>query len=90
MAMSPAEIERKVRQHDNDLHSIYEILGSIQTTQVQHGNRLDEVTAKLGEHDSRFDVVDSRFDVVDSRLDAVGAQLEQVLGLLRDGGAAGN
>ena len=40
-----AEIERKVRQLDNDVQAIYELLGAIQGTQKWHGRRLDELTA---------------------------------------------
>lgn len=87
--MTPAEIERKVRQHDNDLESIYEMLGTILGTQAQHGNRLDEVAAKLTEHDGRFDAMDRRFDGIDGRLDGMGQQLEVITRLLKgpDSGA---
>lgn len=43
--MTPAGLERKVRQLDNDVSAAYDILGSIQTTQRRHTTRLDELAA---------------------------------------------
>jgi outer membrane murein-binding lipoprotein Lpp len=43
---SPIESQRKVRQLENDVTSIYELLGSIQETQHKHGDQLDEVAAQ--------------------------------------------
>lgn len=98
MPMNPAELERKVRQHDNDLTSIYDIVSSVQTVQRQHGHRLDTLTEKVTAHDARFDAVDAkladhdtRFDAVDTKLaqhdarfDAVETKLDTVLDLLRE------
>ncbi|MDQ3406205.1 MAG: hypothetical protein M3548_22895 [Actinomycetota bacterium] len=44
---SPAEVERKVRQLDNDVQSIYEMLARIEATQARQGNRLGEMDGKL-------------------------------------------
>ena len=81
--MSPAEMQRKVRQHDNDLRPIYDMLGSIAATQSRHGNRLDEIAgtlssqaARLDNHDARFDAHDARFDAHDGRFDAIDARLD--------------
>ena len=95
--MTPAELERKVRQVDNDVQSIYELLHEIKTTQIRHGNRLDElgqdfdrVNERLDGHDQRFDAIDQRFDAVDQRLDGhdqrfdgLDAKMDEVLTLLR-------
>src|SRR5215211_488406 len=43
----PAEIERKVRQHDNDIRAIYELLTEISDNLVRHGNRLTDLDGKL-------------------------------------------
>jgi len=40
-------VERKVRQLDNDVQSIYEMLSSIEATQKRHSNRFEELDAKL-------------------------------------------
>ncbi len=53
----PVQIERKIRQLDNDVQSIYEMLAGIAGTQARHGNRLDEIDAKLGEMDAKLDTV---------------------------------
>ena len=55
MTMTPAQLERKVRQVDNDVQSILGLLQEIKTTQIRHGNRLDE----LGQD---FDRVNERLD----------------------------
>ena len=44
---TPADIERKVRQLDNDVPSIYEMLAGISATQRRQGNRLTEMDSKL-------------------------------------------
>ncbi|UUZ60594.1 hypothetical protein [Nocardioides sp. B-3] len=97
MTMTPAQIERKVRQLDNDVQSIYDLLGTISASQhnmaatlARRGNRLDELAAALEVHDQRFDGVDQRFDGVDQRFDGVDqrfdgidAKLEEILTLVR-------
>lgn len=90
MPMSPIEAERKLRQLDNDVQSIYEMLSAIQGTQARHGNRLQEHSEKLDTLetkvdalDARFDAVDSRFDGVDGRLDSMDGKLDAVLEQLR-------
>lgn len=44
---TPVDAERKVRQLDNDVPSIYERLTGISTTQGHHGNRLTELDNRL-------------------------------------------
>lgn len=53
---SPAgPLERKVRQLDNDVQSIYEMLAGIEATQRRHGNRLDEIDGRLMDMDNKLD-----------------------------------
>ncbi|MFD1044343.1 hypothetical protein ACFQ1S_01405 [Kibdelosporangium lantanae] len=54
---SPAEIERKVRQLDNDVQSIYEMLATIEATQKRQGNRLNEIVATQTEHGEKLDTI---------------------------------
>lgn len=75
--MTPAELERKVRQVDNDVQSIYELPHEIKTTQIRHDNRLDE----LGQD---FDRVNERLDGHDQRFDGLDAKRDEVLTLLRE------
>ena len=79
MAMNPVELERKVRQVDNDVQSIYVMLAGIQGTQERHTNRLNELAARLDvvndELGSRIDAVENRLG---SRIDAVENRLGRV------------
>jgi chromosome segregation ATPase len=78
MPMSPTETERKIRQLDNDVPSIYEALSAIQGTQTRHTNRLRE----LGE---QLDTVGAKVDGLETRFDGLDQKIETVLELLRDG-----
>lgn len=54
---SPAELERKVRQLDNDVQSIYEMLATIEATQKRQGNRLAEIVDAQAEHGAKLDAI---------------------------------
>lgn len=54
---TPPELERKVRQLDNDVQSIYEMLARITATQQRHGNRLEEISAGQSEQDGKLDAI---------------------------------
>ena len=89
MTMTPAEVERKVRQLDNDVQSIYEMLTGIESTQRRHSNRFEELAgqvaavadqvvsldAKIETVDSRVSTVDAKVDVVDAKVDALGTKV---------------
>ena len=50
--MTATGLERKVRQHDNDISAVYTMIADIQNTQHRHTNRFNELTedvAGLGE-----------------------------------------
>lgn len=83
MTMTPAEVERKVRQLDNDVESIYELLNRISITQQRHGNRVGELTEMVAAHDARFDSMGQRLDSMDGRLGRIETGLETVLAILR-------
>lgn len=72
---SPA-LERKVRQLDNDVQSIYELLSTISGTQMRHGNRFDEF-------DQRFESVEGRLVSVEGRLVSLEGKVDTVLEILR-------
>ncbi|MBA2308728.1 MAG: hypothetical protein H0W01_05375 [Pseudonocardiales bacterium] len=64
---SPAQMDRKIRQLDNDVQSIYQMLNGIVGTQTQHGNRLGELDNKLAgvagtqaRHGNRLDEIDGQ------------------------------
>lgn len=62
--MSSPALERKVRQLDNDMQSIYGPLTTISGTQLRQGNRLEEI-------DQRLDSVERKVDVLDGKVDSV-------------------
>ena len=70
MTMSPGEIQRKVRQLDNDMEAIYGLIAELTATTKRHTNRLDSI--------------DHRLDGIDGRLDTIDGQLRQVLAVLGD------
>ena len=71
MTMGPVEIERKVRQHDNDITEIYQMLAHIQGVQGRHTMRLGELGAALGIVDSKVDAVDHKVDQLDAKVNGL-------------------
>ena len=62
--MSTPDLTRKVRQLDNDVQAVYEMLASIASTQQRQANRLEELaTAQaeqsvvLGEANAKLDLI---------------------------------
>jgi hypothetical protein len=82
MTMGPVEIERKVRQHDNDITEIYQMLAHIQGVQGRHTMRLGELGAALG-------IVDSKVDAVDHKVDPAGRRGQRARAQGRRTGAEG-
>jgi len=60
----PVEIERKVRQLDNDVQSIYELLATIDATQKRQGNRLNEIAATQSDHGQKLDDHGQKLDAI--------------------------
>ncbi|MGH8966065.1 MAG: hypothetical protein ACRDXB_12165, partial [Actinomycetes bacterium] len=81
----PMGIERKVRQLDNDVQSIYEMLADIAATQRRQGNRLTEMDSKVTEMDSKVTEMDSKVTEMDGKLTEMDGKLDTILGLLRGG-----
>ncbi len=79
----PVEIERKVRQLDNDVRSIYEMLSTITSTQTRHGNRLNEIAAVQSDHGQKLDDQGQKLDDQGQKLDDHGQKLDAILDLLR-------
>jgi hypothetical protein len=75
--MQPVEIERKLRQLDNDVQSIYEMLAGIQATQTRQGNRLEEMAGALDRLEERMIGLEARFDRLEGKLDRILAALEE-------------
>ncbi|MCK0111469.1 hypothetical protein MWU75_04875 [Ornithinimicrobium sp. F0845] len=97
--MSPADLERKVRQHDNDISAIYALIGDVQNTQVRHTTRFDELTQdvaglgeRLGSVETRMTSLEGKVDHLDTKVDHIAATVDdlqgsvnQVLDLLQQG-----
>lgn len=79
----PVEIERKVRQLDNDVQAIYEMLATIEATQKRHGNRLNEIDAKVNAIADTQNAMAETQAGHGEKLDAQGAKLDAILELLR-------
>lgn len=54
---TPGGIGRKVRQLDNDVQSVYEMLAEIAATQRRQTNRLTEMDSKLTEMDGNLGTI---------------------------------
>ncbi len=83
MTMGPVEIERKVRQHDNDITEIYQMLAHIQGVQGRHTMRLGELGAALGIVDSKVDAVTQKVDRLETKVDELDTKMGIVLELLQ-------
>ncbi len=83
MTMGPVEIERKVRQHDNDITEIYQMLAHIQGVQGRHTMRLGELGAALGIVDSKVDAVNQKVDRLETKVDELDTKMGIVLELLQ-------
>ena len=68
MSSSPEAMDRKVRQLDNDVQSIYELLAAIQGTQLRQINRLDELDGSLTEVKSDLGTVKTDLGTVKTDL----------------------
>jgi hypothetical protein len=88
--MGSPELKRKVRQHDNDLAAIYEIVAGhsddlieIKATLAEHGSMLAEHGAMLAEHGAKLAEVDWKLDHLSSTVAEQGTKLDELLALLR-------
>lgn len=75
--LTPAEIDHKIKQHDNEVEAIYEILTSVRNTQADHTRRLDVLDAKA-------DQLAARVEEQGAKLDDHSAKLDRILQLLGD------
>lgn len=78
MSLTPAEVERKVRQLDNDMQAVYQMLSAIQGTQSRHTNRLHELGEALGDVGTQITSFDQKVTSLDQKATGLG---ESVTGL---------
>lgn len=68
MTMSQVEIERKLRQVDSDVQSIYQMLSAVAGTQTRHGNRFQKQAEKLDTLEAKVDAIDTKVGSLDTTL----------------------
>lgn len=95
--MTATGLERRVRQHDNDISALHTMIADIQNTQRRHTNRFDELTEDVGSLDGRLTslegkvgsltgkvgLVEGKVDSLTGKVDSLEGKLDQVLDLLR-------
>lgn len=64
MPKTPAELERKVDQLDNDVNEIYTMLDTVTRKQIEHDTRFDTIDTKLEAHDTQFASISSKLDIL--------------------------
>lgn len=80
---APRDLTRKVRQLDNDVQAIYEMLAGISATQLRQGNRLEEISsaqANLGATQAEHG---AKLDELTATQTEQGAKLDTIIELLR-------
>lgn len=71
----PVDVQRKLRQLDGDVQSIYEMLAGITGTQERHGNRLNELAEQLDLHGGRLNDMSEQLELHGEQLRNHGEQL---------------
>jgi archaellum component FlaC len=79
---SEQHTERRVTRLENDVVAIYDMLGAIQRTQADHGNRLAGIDTRLDSTDTRLTGIDRRLDGTDTRLTGIDGRLDGIDGRL--------
>ena len=82
MTTSPP-LERKVRQLDNDVQALYELIFKISATQVRHTNRFDELSADVAAHGERLDGLEGKVDRLEGKVDGLDGKVDTILDLLQ-------
>lgn len=83
MTLTPGELQRKVRQLDNDMQATYSMLADISATQKRMGTRLDSLEEKVDLLDTRFDGLETKVDRLETKVGALADDLTTVLELVR-------
>ena len=88
--MTSADLERRVRQHDNDIAAIYGMMSDVQKTQEVHTRRFDELTEVVTGLRTDLTGLSTEFtglrsEVTGLRTDLTGLQgtVNQILDLVR-------
>jgi hypothetical protein len=62
--VSTPDLTRKVRQLDNDVQAVYEMLASVAATQQRQANRLEELTTAQAEQSVVLDEANAKLDLI--------------------------
>lgn len=95
--MTATNLERKVRQHENDISALYTMIADIHNTQKRHTNRFNELTEDVGGLGVRMDSLETRMtslegkvgslegkvDSLEGKVDSLEGKVDQVLELLQ-------
>lgn len=76
--MTATGLERKVRQHDNDISAVYSMIADIQNTQRRHTNRFDELTEDVGSLDGRMTSLEGRMTSIEGKLASMDGTLDSL------------
>jgi archaellum component FlaC len=79
MGLRPGDVVRKIQQHDNDILSIYELLGDIHTTQTQHTSQFETIDTHLKGVDTHLETIDTHLKGVDTHLASLAQKLDTVI-----------
>lgn len=80
--MTTTDLERKVRQLDNDVSEIYTMFFDIQGTQKRHNHRFDELQQDITGLGTRMDGVDGRLEALETKVDGLETKIDRVLDAL--------
>ena len=69
------EMEKKVRQLDNDVHAIYTMIADIQNNQRRHTNRFNELTADVGGLERRMGSLETVLGSLETQLGSLETKL---------------
>jgi predicted nuclease with TOPRIM domain len=76
MTLTPGELQRKVRQLDNDMQATYQMLTDISATQKRMDTRLGSLEEKVDGLETRFDGLETRFDGLETRFDGLETRFD--------------
>ena len=71
--MTATDLERKVRQHDNDISAVYTMIADIQNTQRRHTNRFNELTEDVAGLGERMTSLEAGVTSLDTRMTSLEA-----------------
>ena len=80
--MTPGELDRKVRQLDNDVQAIYMMLADLSATQKRQGLRLDEIAAVQAEMGEKLDSHSTILESHSTILESHSTKLDRIIDLL--------